>query len=181
MIAALYVETNGCYFDLEGVDPWDKPRDARTYTGPHSVVAHPPCQLWGRFWHGSPRNPHQFRKGEDEGCFASALTSVRNYGGVIEHPKDSHAWDWFGLDTPPSVGGWVPADKKGGWTCCVYQGHYGHIVGKGTWLYACVDKSKLPELKWGKCEQRLDPKIVASHGYEWARRQGVMGMVGGEG
>lgn len=35
MIAALYVETNGCYFDLEGVDPWDEERDARQYPGPH--------------------------------------------------------------------------------------------------------------------------------------------------
>ncbi len=47
MIAALYVETDGTYFDVPGVDAWDEERDARTYTGPHPVVAHPPCQLWG--------------------------------------------------------------------------------------------------------------------------------------
>jgi sterol desaturase/sphingolipid hydroxylase (fatty acid hydroxylase superfamily) len=29
-IAALFVETDGCYFGLDGVDPWDEPRDART-------------------------------------------------------------------------------------------------------------------------------------------------------
>ena len=38
MIAALYVETNGCYFNLPGVDPWDITRDARTYAGPHPVA-----------------------------------------------------------------------------------------------------------------------------------------------
>ena len=27
-IAALYVETGGCYFGLDGVDPWDEARDA---------------------------------------------------------------------------------------------------------------------------------------------------------
>jgi len=48
MIAALYVEKNGCYFGLDGVDPWDEERDARKYDGPYPVVAHPPCQLWGR-------------------------------------------------------------------------------------------------------------------------------------
>src|SRR5437868_4706762 len=99
-IAALYIETGGCYTGLAGVDPWDIERDARLYRGPHRVVAHPPCQRWGRFWHGSTRKPHQFRRGEDGGCFASALTAVRNYGGVLEHPAGSSAWDYFGLAKP---------------------------------------------------------------------------------
>ena len=42
MIAALYVETDGCYYGLPGVDPWDEARDARTYAGPHPVVAQLP-------------------------------------------------------------------------------------------------------------------------------------------
>jgi hypothetical protein len=46
MVAALFVATNGIYFGLPNVDPWDKRRDARTYAGPHPVVAHPPCALW---------------------------------------------------------------------------------------------------------------------------------------
>lgn len=46
MVAALYVETGGCYFNLPGVDPWDRERDARQYAGPHPVVAHPPCERW---------------------------------------------------------------------------------------------------------------------------------------
>ena len=33
MIAALFVETNGCYFGLPGVDAWDEKRDARLYAG----------------------------------------------------------------------------------------------------------------------------------------------------
>ena len=54
VIAALYVQTGGAYFDLPNVDPWDEQRDAREYKGPHPVVAHPPCQRWGRFWFGCP-------------------------------------------------------------------------------------------------------------------------------
>ena len=46
-IAALYVEKNGAYYGLDGVDPWDEERDARKYAGPWPVVAHPPCQRWG--------------------------------------------------------------------------------------------------------------------------------------
>ena len=81
VVAALYIEADGCYMDLDGVDAWPIERDARTYSGPHAVVAHPPCQQWGRFWHGSPRKPHQFKLGDDGGCFAAALASVRKWGG----------------------------------------------------------------------------------------------------
>ena len=28
-VAALYVQAGGCYFELDGVDPWDEARDAR--------------------------------------------------------------------------------------------------------------------------------------------------------
>ncbi len=177
-IAALYVETDGCYFGLSNVDAWDQARDARLYTGPHPVIAHPPCQRWGRFWHGSTRKPHQYRMGEDGGCFAAALTAVRNYGGVLEHPKDSLAWDFFGLTRPPATGGWVRADNFGGWTCCVDQGKYGHFSNKATWLYAVG--CELPSLNWGKGEQRLHPVAVARHGYAKARRIGMVAMIGGK-
>lgn len=180
MIAALFVEPKGCYVGVPGVDPWDEARDARKYAGHHPVVAHPPCQRWGRFWRGSTRKPHQFKKGDDGGCFAAALASVRAFGGVIEHPKDSHAWEHFSLAKPPSRGGWVP-DGHGGWTCCVWQGHYGHLAGKATWLLVySIARAYLPELRWGRCEQRLHPVALAKHGYAKARRIGMMAMVGGK-
>jgi hypothetical protein len=178
MIAALYVEPAGAYVGLPHVDPWDEARDARTYAGPWPVVAHPPCERWGRFWHGSPRKPHQFKLGDDGGCFAAALASVRAWGGVLEHPADSHAWAAFGLRRPSRSGGWVQADDHGGWTCYVEQGHYGHAARKATWLYAC--KAALPELRWGQLPQRLDPKMVERHGYEYARRKGLVSMIGGK-
>lgn len=83
MIAALFVETDGCYFNLPGVDPWDEKRDARLYVGPHPVVAHPPCKRWGRFWSGGPSAPNRFKKGDDNGCFAAALAAVGKFGGVL--------------------------------------------------------------------------------------------------
>ena len=179
MIAALYVEPGGVYAGLPGVaDPWDIARDARSYAGPHPVVAHPPCQRWGRFWHGSTRKPHQFQLGDDGGCFAAALAAVRRWGGVLEHPADSLAWQAFGLTPPPRSGGWHAADFQGGWTCYVEQGHYGHIARKATWLYAHgVD---LPSLRWGRGEQRLHPLMLERHGYARARRVGMLAMVGGK-
>ncbi len=176
-VSALYVETDGCYFGQADVDPWDIARDARLYSGPYPVVAHPPCQRWGRFATGSTRKPGQYRVGEDGGCFASALTAVRNYGGVLEHPKDSLAWDYFGI-MPPGGMGWSRADSFGGWTCEVEQGHYGHFSRKPTWLYAVGIEP--PSLRWGRAEQRLPAYAVERYGYEKARRIGVMAAVGGK-
>jgi hypothetical protein len=181
LIAALYVETDGCYYGLPDVDPWDETRDARQYAGPYPVVAHPPCQRWGRFWHGSTRKPHQYKLGDDGGCFAAALEAVRTWGGVLEHPADSHAWKHFGIRPPERHKGWQYADDWvgcGGWTCYVEQGHYGHMSRKPTWLYAAhVD---LPELNWTRGEQRLHPVALERYGYEKARRIGMTAMVGGK-
>jgi len=177
-VAALFVSAGGTYVGLPGVDAWDRSRDARLYAGPWPVVAHPPCERWGRYWGGSPRKPHQFKLGADDGCFASALASVRRWGGILEHPEGSHAWRHFGLNIPPRNGGWIMADFEGGWTCCVEQGHYGHLARKATWLYA--HGVELPSLIWGKSPQRIHPIALAKHGYEKARRIGVMAMVGGK-
>ena len=47
-VAALFVDELGVYSEMHGVDVWGRRRDALQYAGPHPVVAHPPCQLWGR-------------------------------------------------------------------------------------------------------------------------------------
>lgn len=153
-VAALFVQTNGCYFGLANVDPWDIKRDARRYAGPWPVVAHPPCERWGRYWGGGPMlhgTESQRILGDDDGCFEAALESVRKFGGVLEHPEGSHAWRAFGLNLPPRAGGWINADFDGGWTCCVEQGAYGHTARKATWLLAYgVALEDLPSLVWGR-------------------------------
>lgn len=172
MIAALFVERGGVYWDLPGVDAWDAERDARLYAGPHPVVAHPPCERWGRYWSGGPSARVRRLKGDDGGCFASALASVRKFGGVIEHPEASHAWRTFGLNAPPRGGWWVSGDFQGGWTCCVEQGHYGHRARKATWLYACG--VELPSLIWGPAGgDRLDEGFHSSEERHLARANGI--------
>src|SRR5712691_10530861 len=106
MIAALYVETNGVYYGLPDVDPWDEERDARLYDGPWPVVAHPPCARWCRFAPGIETR-FGYKVGDDDGCFESALAAVRRYGGVLEHPAGSRAWDAFELPKPRSSQGWT--------------------------------------------------------------------------
>jgi hypothetical protein len=148
MIAALYVAKSGCYFGLSDVDPWDKDRDARNYAGPWPVVAHPPCERWGRYWGGAPSTWPRLKLGDDHGCFAAAVAAVRLFGGILEHPEGSYAWRHFGINCPPRDGGWVSAGLfSDGYTCCVEQGAYGHRARKATWLYACG--VELPALRWG--------------------------------
>jgi hypothetical protein len=132
-VAALFVAKKGVYFSRDGVDTWDETRDARLYRGPLPVVAHPPCQLWGPFaainyhrWGGEHNRP-----GNDGGCFASALASVRQYGGVLEHPAGSRAFAAHGLPKPAG-GGWQRDGDD--WTCEVWQSAYGHRCRKSTWL-----------------------------------------------
>ncbi|MGN6118043.1 MAG: hypothetical protein ACTHN2_21255 [Nitrobacter sp.] len=146
-VAALFVETNGAYYGLENVEPWDEARDARRYAGPWPVVAHPPCQRWGQMaivnfarWGGEHN-----RLGNDGGCFAAALNAVRSWGGVLEHPAKSRAWDHFNL-TKPIGAGWVRC-LDGGWTCEVWQSAYGHRANKATWLYYFGDDLP-PALNW---------------------------------
>lgn len=149
VVAALFVQRDGCYSELPGIDPWPIDRDARRYSGPLPVVAHPPCQLWGAMapinfarWGGDHNRP-----GNDGGCFQAAVDAVRTWGGVIEHPAATRAWAAHNL-TPPRAMGWQ-LTIDGGWVCEVWQSAYGHRANKATWLY--YFGSRPPhELRWAR-------------------------------
>lgn len=105
-----------------------------TYTGNNPVVAHPPCQLWGKMakinyirWGGEHNKP-----GNDGGCFKFALETVNRVCGVLEHPAESYAWKEYGL-VKPLHRQWTKSGD--GWTCEVWQSAYGHKARKRTWLY----------------------------------------------
>jgi len=145
-VAALFVETGGCYFGLDGVDPWDQARDARFYRGPYPIVAHPPCQRWCQM---APVNQARYghKIGDDGGIFESALRALILCGGVIEHPAFSLAWKAFDLPRPDASGCWI---RQSGFSIAhVEQGHYGHPCRKATWLLA-HEPVRLPELIRGK-------------------------------
>ncbi len=173
-VAALYVQVPGIYTDRADVDAWGLPeRDARAYAGPWPVVAHPPCERWGRYWSGGPSGKVRRQKGDDQGCFAAALASVRMWGGVIEHPADSYAWDAFDLPTPSRAGGWVRG-LCGGWSCHIEQGHYGHRAKKATWLYSYG--TALPDLAWGPSAAgvRLDDGFHSAEERRYHTRKGAL-------
>lgn len=147
LLAALFVQPKGAYANpalAPYVDLWPESRDARLYAGPWPVVAHPPCSRWcalasvveARWGH---------KRGEDGGCFASALASVCEFGGVLEHPAFSKAWPAFGL-TRPRAGCWT-RNEFGGWVCQVSQSAYGCAARKRTWLYCSHDRKPM-DLDW---------------------------------
>lgn len=152
-IAALFVETTGVYSLIDYIDLWDITRDARQYTDKLPIIAHPPCERWGKYWFGGPNAKVRKKLGDDNGCFEAALKHVRKHGGVIEHPAYTAAWKHFNINRPPKNGGWVPAGDGKGFTCHVEQGNYGHRAQKATWLYGVDIDFK--ELKWGPSNKKV--------------------------
>lgn len=170
-VAALFVDPEGPYPKIPNVECWDnqvhltgdcrdaaviayKLRDARKYAGPHPVVAHPPCHLWVNLTavnykrYGGAHN----RPGNDGGRFKAALKAVRKYGGVLEHPAGSKAWEKYGL-TKPTGRGWIRVEDDDvhafEWVCEVWQSAYGHKARKRTWLLF-VGPFAPPELRWAR-------------------------------
>lgn len=123
VVAALYIDPRGPYPKMLGVDCWDEARDARTYAGPHPVVAHPPCGAWGSLSHLHRRS--------DSDCALPAVMAVNLFGGVLEQPARSRMFRTFGLPAP----GEAPEPSTGGRTYEVQQVAWGHVARKKTWLY----------------------------------------------
>ena len=144
-VAALYVETGGVYFGLPDVEPWDEARDARLYAGPWPVVAHPPCNRWCKPLAFLNEARYGHKVGDDGGTFAHALETVRRFGGVLEHPAYSAAWDRFGLPRPARYG-WAQSIDDPGFATEVDQHSYGHPCQKTTWLYYIGPNP--PSLRW---------------------------------
>jgi hypothetical protein len=173
-VVALFVDGAGIYpkmlrrdrcYANDGTYP-EHTDDARRYVLDHPVVAHPPCNLWVNMaavnWkrYGRQR-PAWYPGGDDGGCFASALASVRRCGGVLEHPAGSHAWRQHGLRTPSLVTeyaedftpiglGWTPVGTYvREYVCEVWQSAYGHRARKRTWLLYCGKRPPF-ELNWAR-------------------------------
>lgn len=154
-VAALYVDPEGPYPALRKVECWDLARDARGYPGPHPVVAHPPCSRWtnlARANYARYGGAHN-RPGNDGRCFEKALASVRQYGGVLEHPAGSHAWAKYFLDRPIGLG-WelcrsIVGTPRSEWVCEVWQSAYGHKARKRTWVLYVGAQVPL-ELRWAR-------------------------------
>jgi hypothetical protein len=145
-VAALFVQARSVYKRDPRIDAWDEKRDARLYDGDLPVIAHPPCASWCQLA-GLRQARYGYLKGEDGGCFASALASVRRVGGVLEHPAWTAAWAAHDLNPPPAFG-WARS-LSGEWVCEVAQSAYGHRAQKLTWLLYVGAEPPAP-LNWAR-------------------------------
>ncbi|RXN88218.1 hypothetical protein C7R54_15510 [Achromobacter aloeverae] len=127
---------------MPGCDVWDIERDALRWAGGAPVVAHPPCRAWGRLSHMAKPRP-----GEKD-LARWAVSQLRIWGGVLEHPNGSKLWADQNLPMPGA-----PADQYGGWTLGISQHWWGHRAEKKTLLYiiGCrpCDIPDLPSISLG--------------------------------
>lgn len=123
MVSVLFAHSDSYYFNLDGVDVFDKKRNALTYKGGTPIVAHPPCRAWGRLrWNAKPE------LGEKD-LAIWAVNQIRRFGGVLEHPESSQLWKELSLPFGRNI------DQYGGFTLSVDQFWFGHRSRKRTWLY----------------------------------------------
>ncbi len=128
------------------------------YHGPHPVVAHPPCSRWCKPLAKVNETRYGHKIGDDGGMFGYALGCVMIFGGVLEHPANSYAWDKYRLQKPKR-GEWLR--KSWYWVTEVSQSAYGHKARKNTWLLYVGDTAP-PALDWS------DPK--GTHLTSWLQR-----------
>ena len=130
-VSALFVAKNSIYKTL-GVDCWDEDRDALKWPGGNPGIFHPPCRLWSkwmRHFSTAPQAEKEFARW--------SIGSVRQNGGVLEHPACSTLW----LEGLPFPG----RSDQYGICIAVRQQWWGHKAEKATWLYICGCKY-LPDI-----------------------------------
>ena len=122
-IAVLFARKDSLYKSMPFVDVWDEERDARLWPGGCPIVAHPPCAQWCRLYKFA-------RKDESQKSLAPlAVSQVRKWGGVLEHPFKSRLWDELKLPLKNQ------RDEYGGYTIAMPQWWFGHVANKATWFY----------------------------------------------
>jgi len=123
MVAVLFARQDSCYKTLPACDVWDIDRDARKWPGGCPVIAHPPCRAWGALRFVAKPRP------DEKDLARFAVTKVRQYGGVLEHPAASTLWGDCNLAEPGTI------DSAGGRCITINQFHWGHKASKPTRLY----------------------------------------------
>lgn len=149
-VAVLFARKDSNYKHIDDVDVWDIERDARRWPGGSPVVAHPPCRAWGQLSHMAKPRP------DEKDLALWAVDMVRQYGGVLEHPKQSKLWPAKNLPLPNE------RDLFGGWTLPIFQCNFGHTAEKPTYLYICgIEPVSMPPMPVIPGKEAC---IIGSHG-----------------
>ena len=133
MITVLFTQKYSIYEKLN-CDCYDINRDALSFKGTNSVIAHPPCRAWGKL-----KGVAKPRPGEKE-LAIYALNVIRKNGGILEHPSSSDIFKFHGLPKPGSI------DEFGGFVIHVNQHWFGHKAEKRTGLYIVgIEPRSIPD------------------------------------
>jgi hypothetical protein len=123
-VAVLFARADSIYKTMPGCDVYDQARDARTWPGGAPIVGHPPCRSWGTLAHMAHK-----ATAEEKALAPWCVDRIREWGGVLEHPKRSKLWPHCGLPRG------TERDQWGGWTLPIFQQWFGHRAEKATLLY----------------------------------------------
>lgn len=92
MVSVLCASANSNWNLCDGVDVWNKERNAWNFTGRNMCLTFAPCQQWSRL-----------RKFANENLNEKLLAYwcwdiVNSNGGIFEHPMGSYFWKHVGAD-----------------------------------------------------------------------------------
>lgn len=137
-VAALFVSRRSIYKHMDGVDAYDKTRDARAnFIDQRPVVAHPPCRPWCRLRHMAVDHENSLERERALGEWAVGI--VQKNGGVLEQPAGSLLWEACQL---PSV---EDHSDPFCYTLYIEQAWFGYPTPKPTWLLVCgVPRANVP-------------------------------------
>ena len=132
-IPVLFTESDSNYKLFANLDAYDLERNAFTYSDRLPLIAHPPCRLFSRLRKFSTA-PAQEKK-----CAFFALSKIRQFGGILEHPRSSLLWTTGNFDLSGNV------DSYGGFLRSVNLSWFGFPCQKKTMLYFVgISPSQLP-------------------------------------
>lgn len=132
-IPVLFTQVNSNYNDNQIFDTYDLHRNAFTYYDRIPLIAHPPCRLFSRLRKFSTAPRSELK------CAFFALSKVRQFGGILEHPRSSTLWKTGNFDLSGNV------DSYGGFLRSVNLSWFGFPCQKKTMLYFVgISPSQLP-------------------------------------
>lgn len=124
-IPVLFTQVNSNYNLFPVFDTYDINRDAFTFSGRLPGVYHPPCRLFSRL------RPFSNAPLSEKKCAFFSLSRVRQFGGILEHPRSSTLWQTGNFNLSGQI------DDYGGFLRSVNLSWFGFPCEKKTMLYFC--------------------------------------------
>ena len=132
-IPVLFTAHNSLYNDIDIFDCYDEKRNALSFNDRVPLIAHPPCRKFSKL-RGLSTAPLSEKK-----LAFFALAKVRQFGGILEHPRSSTLWLNGNFKLDGSV------DDYGGFLRSVNLSWFGFPAEKKTMLYFVgIDPALLP-------------------------------------